>query len=106
MRTLHVSDKNTLLSFAHKMKSFHYVDLPNEQVIVACEFGDDGSQEHWQSLPAVTSLPHLLSPTAVLIALSTNVGVTAALTKFGLTNTDTTFTFFAKLVKVHPLMKP
>jgi hypothetical protein len=106
MKTLHITDKQTFLSYLPRMDEAQYLDLPNGKVLAACEIDDPNLASVWEANANVTSLPHPLDQTTVSVAIAANATALSSLLLLGLVTTDTTFTFFQKLQKIHPLFRP
>lgn len=98
MKTLHIIPKEVFESHHRCFSESHYIDLPDEKVLVCGRFRDSFHRDEFTSHPQVSSLAHPLSGETLSREHA------AVLQHLGASEKDTAWSLSKKLKAVHPLM--
>ena len=100
MKGLYVCSKELLLASARHITEFHYLDLPDGQVIAKCEFRDSHHEGLLSGQPGVHGLNHVCKAET----MDMHPEFHSAIAHLGVQPTDTTHATVKKLRSLHPLL--
>jgi len=102
--TYHIMDKAEWVKHVnlfHPQYGSHYIDLPSGKILMAANFGNEGSEEDFLTSAQKDSLPHPVWEGTQKISSSQ----AAELAHLGITTEHTVLDVARAAAKIHPMLK-